>query len=211
MQIVVLTNEVLKEELISNGIKDEVQVEWISQVNKFENYPQADAYIDLEFELSVERINTLRKLSRKPVIVHSVINNLFSIDASFIRINAWPTFLRRDIIEASGVNAEMKRIAEPVFFAFQKKVEWVPDTPGFISARIVAMIINEAYFALGEKVSTRTEIDTAMKLGTNYPYGPFEWSEKIGLVNIYNLLTALSKTNKRYVPSPQLIKGLETK
>ena len=49
-----------------------------------------------------------------------------------------------------------------------------PDIPGFISARVVSMIINEAYFALEEEVSSKEEIDTAMKLGTNYPYGPFD-------------------------------------
>jgi len=62
------------------------------------------------------------------------------------------------------------------------------------------MIVNEAYFALEDKVSTPTEIDTAMKLGTNYPYGPFEWSEKIGLKNIYLLLQKLSKQDSRYTP-----------
>ena len=42
------------------------------------------------------------------------------------------------------------------------------------------MIINEAFLALQEGVSTKEEINTAMKLGTNYPLGPFEWVEKIG-------------------------------
>ena len=45
-----------------------------------------------------------------------------------------------------------------------------------------------------------------MKLGTNYPYGPFEWSKKIGLKKIYDLLTLLAKTNARYEPSPLLKK-----
>ena len=60
------------------------------------------------------------------------------------------------------------------------------------------MIINEAYFSLSEKVSSKEEIDIAMKLGTNYPYGPFEWSQKIGLKNIYNLLRILEKEESRY-------------
>ena len=57
------------------------------------------------------------------------------------------------------------------------------------------------FFALEEKVSTEEEIDVAMKTGTNYPYGPFEWSKKIGLRDIYSLLTALSKEQNRYQPS----------
>ena len=72
------------------------------------------------------------------------------------------------------------------------------DDYGFIAARIIAMIINEAYYALEENVSTKEQIDIAMKLGTNYPYGPFEWSEKIGIEKIYLLLEKLSVQNKRY-------------
>lgn len=68
------------------------------------------------------------------------------------------------------------------------------------------MIINEAWLSLGEGVSTKEEIDTAMKLGTNYPYGPFEWGNKIELKNVYQLLTALSKTNPRYEPAALLKK-----
>ena len=49
-----------------------------------------------------------------------------------------------------------------------------------------------------KKVSSKEEIDIAMKLGTNYPYGPFEWSQKIGLKNIYNLLRILEKEESRY-------------
>jgi 3-hydroxybutyryl-CoA dehydrogenase len=76
--------------------------------------------------------------------------------------------------------------------------QFTKDTPGMISARIIAMIINEAYFTFQEQISTKDEIDTAMKLGTNYPYGPFEWSRKIGLRKIYELLVELRRTNDLY-------------
>jgi 3-hydroxybutyryl-CoA dehydrogenase len=65
---------------------------------------------------------------------------------------------------------------------------------------VVSMIINEAFIALGENVSTREEIDTAMKLGTNYPYGPFEWAELIGVENIISLLNKLSEKDNHYQP-----------
>jgi len=45
-----------------------------------------------------------------------------------------------------------------------------------------------------------------MNLGTNYPYGPFEWCKKIGLKNIAVLLTELSLTEKRYQPASLLLK-----
>ena len=88
----------------------------------------------------------------------------------------------------------------------KKKIIATPDEPGFISARIISMIINEAFYAKGENISTENEIDIAMKLGTNYPFGPFEWANEIGIKNIYDLLVSLSKNDVRYNPSPLLEK-----
>jgi len=97
-------------------------------------------------------------------------------------------------------------MAEKIFSALNRKTKWVTGIAGFISARVVAAIINEAYYALEQNVSTKEEIDIAMKLGTNYPYGPFEWADKIGLKNIYDLLITLSGTEKRYQPAVLLQK-----
>jgi 3-hydroxybutyryl-CoA dehydrogenase len=55
-------------------------------------------------------------------------------------------------------------------------------------------------------VSVEKEIDTAMKLGTNYPYGPFEWGEKIGLGKVVSLLEVLEKEQIRYKPCALLKK-----
>jgi 3-hydroxybutyryl-CoA dehydrogenase len=83
-------------------------------------------------------------------------------------------------------------IVNEIFSVLGWKHKMVPDIPGLISARVIAMVINEAYYTLQEQVSTKEEIDIAMKLGTNYPFGPFEWSSIIGLNNIYQLLTKMS-------------------
>jgi 3-hydroxybutyryl-CoA dehydrogenase len=72
------------------------------------------------------------------------------------------------------------------------------------------MIINEAYFALEAGVSSKKEIDIAMKLGTNYPFGPFEWSEKIGLKKIITLLDTLSVSDSRYTPSSLMKKEMNS-
>ncbi len=45
-----------------------------------------------------------------------------------------------------------------------------------------------------------------MKLGTNYPNGPFEWAEKIGIEKIYLLLQKLAEKEDRYQPAPALKK-----
>ena len=101
-------------------------------------------------------------------------------------------------------------MVKDIFEKLGLKYITVADEPGLVSARIIAMIINEAYFALGEKVSTKEEIDLAMKLGTNYPYGPFEWSEKIGLKKVYTLLEKLSNTDIRYIAASAMKKELNS-
>jgi 3-hydroxybutyryl-CoA dehydrogenase len=201
MRLVALADEILKEELLSNGITREVEIIWIDDVDEFVHQENADGYIDLLFDNTKKRIELLKNFSPQPVIVNSVIDTLREINAPFIRINAWPGFLKRPVVEASCNSKPLKEKAERIFNGLDKKPEWVPDGPGFITAKVIAMIINEAWFALEEGVSTREEIDTAMKLGTNYPYGPFEWGNQIGLKNIYLLLDKLNKTNSRYRPA----------
>jgi 3-hydroxybutyryl-CoA dehydrogenase len=110
------------------------------------------------------------------------------------------------MVEASSGNGRVDLKVEKVFSLLNRNIEWLADEPGFVTARVIAMIINEAYFALEQKISTKEEIDTAMKLGTSYPYGPFEWTNKIGVQNVYMLLTELSKVNPRYKPATLLEK-----
>ena len=73
---------------------------------------------------------------------------------------------------------------------------------GFIYPRVVAMIINEAWWSLEDNLADRDNIDLAMKNGVNYPWGPFEWGEKIGLDKVKTLLNELylAHGNERYRP-----------
>jgi 3-hydroxybutyryl-CoA dehydrogenase len=147
----------------------------------------------------------LSALLPKPVVINSVIDILAETNPSFIRIAGWPTFLRGEIIEGSCLTENLKKKAEDLFHQFGKRIQWLPDERGFITPRVISMIINEAYFSLAEGISTAEEIDIAMKLGTAYPYGPFEWGNKIGLQNIATLLNRLSITQKRYTPAGLLV------
>jgi 3-hydroxybutyryl-CoA dehydrogenase len=199
----VLTNDALKEEFLATGVKENVQIEWITMQENFLQYLDADAFFDLLFQHEAKRIDILNRLNNKPVFINDILNKNSS--NSFLRFNGWPTFLRRSILEAFCQSEEMKENAAKIITALNRKIEWTPNVPGFISARILASIINEAYFALQEGVSSKEEIDIAMKLGTHYPFGPFEWSEKIGLRKIFDLLAELNRTNSRYEPA-QLLK-----
>ncbi|MCB0729267.1 MAG: 3-hydroxyacyl-CoA dehydrogenase, partial [Ignavibacteriae bacterium] len=88
----------------------------------------------------------------------------------------------------------------------EMEVSTVKDRPGMIAMRIITLIINEAYLVLQEGTSNREDIDTAMKLGTNYPHGPIEWSEMIGVDLVYNILLAMMNDfgDDRYRITPLL-------
>jgi 3-hydroxybutyryl-CoA dehydrogenase len=200
MRIVILANEEQKKVL---GLAGDELV-FTDDQREVSLHQDADAYIDLLFTADRDRIQVLKSLLPKPVLINSVEHTLAESDAQFIRINAWPTFLEGSLMESSAAdNRKEKAIA--VFTALGKIPEWVPDITGMITPRIICSIINEAFFALQEKISTAEEINTAMKLGTNYPYGPFEWAEKIGKKNVAALLQKLSREQKRYTPCSLLL------
>jgi len=206
MRLVVLTNEQLKEELLSNGVSDDCKIDWVDSPNELLSHMDADAVIDLLFEHNGYDASHLNNYLPKPVFVNSMNKTIVEIGLPVIRINAWPSFLKRNIAEVSSNDEINKNEPEKILSLLNRKAEWVPDVKGFISPRVVSMIINEAYFTLEENVSTKAAIDIAMKLGTNYPYGPFEWSKKIDLKNIATLLTELSISEKRYQPASLLLK-----
>lgn len=83
-----------------------------------------------------------------------------------------------------------------------KGVEWVEDRVGLVGVRVLSMIINEAAFAVLEKVALPGDIDRAMQLGTNYPKGPLAWGDEIGLDYIVMTLEALFEEyhDERYRP-----------
>jgi 3-hydroxybutyryl-CoA dehydrogenase len=83
---------------------------------------------------------------------------------------------------------------------------WIKDSPGLILPRIVSALVNEAAFAAGEGVAEPDIIDTAMRLGTNYPHGPIEWGQKIGYNRIIRVLEHLRAEygEERYRVAPSL-------
>lgn len=202
MQVVVLANEIQKKELAKEGPEGVI---WIEKESQFCQHTAADVFWDLAYCNTPERNNILLQLLPKPVIINSVTDTLQETNPSFIRINGWDTFLSSPVIEASHTNTTDREQIEKLFSVFDKTPEWLPDSAGFITPRVVSMIINEAYLALAEGVSTKEEINTAMKLGTAYPYGPFDWAQKIGLQNIVALLQKLCQTQPRYTPSALMV------
>ena len=82
----------------------------------------------------------------------------------------------------------------------------VVDSPGLIVARTIAMLINEACDAVNQGVCTDDAVNQAMRLGVNYPQGPFEWLEQWSAADIAFLLDSMDDfyRGERYRVSPML-------
>ena len=80
------------------------------------------------------------------------------------------------------------------------------DVPGLVVARTVAMLVNEAADAVLQGVCTAEGADAAMKLGVNYPAGPFEWLARWSVAGVAGVIAALDDTyrGERYRVSPWL-------
>src|SRR5574341_1970190 len=89
----------------------------------------------------------------------------------------------------------------------------VADGPGLVRLRILSCIINEAIAALAEAVATADDIDVAMKLGANYPFGPIEWADKLTPEVVYAVMRGLQYEfgEDRYRPAPLLVRKVLAK
>jgi 3-hydroxybutyryl-CoA dehydrogenase len=97
---------------------------------------------------------------------------------------------------------------EKVKFAAEKmgkETVTINEFPGFVTSRISALVGNEAFYMLQEGVGTPEEIDKAIKLGLNYPMGPFELGDLVGLdTRLNNLKYLHEKLGEKYRPAPLL-------
>jgi 3-hydroxybutyryl-CoA dehydrogenase len=67
-----------------------------------------------------------------------------------------------------------------------------PLDPPTIAERVILAIVNEAFRALGDGIAEEADIDLAMRLGANHPFGPFEWVARTGTHEVVVMLDALS-------------------
>jgi 3-hydroxybutyryl-CoA dehydrogenase len=104
---------------------------------------------------------------------------------------------------SQDTSAQTLAEATGLFQALGKDVSVIGDVPGMIVARTVARIIDLAHDAVAKGVATEEDIDTAMRLGVNYPLGPFEWSRRLGRGWAYDVLDDLHLRDPsgRYAPS----------
>jgi 3-hydroxybutyryl-CoA dehydrogenase len=128
-------------------------------------------------------------------------------DESTVGYYALPPIAEAPLVEltrAPSTSEPAAQAAERFFLGLGKHVEWVGDSPGLVLGRIVCQVVNEAAFTLQAGVGSSEDVDTAMRLGFNYPRGPLEWGQRIGLGHVLGVLDGLwaERREERYRAAP---------
>jgi 3-hydroxybutyryl-CoA dehydrogenase len=179
-----------------------------------EDFDLYDVIFDLNFDDDPSNLALYAVLKEKPVFVNAVKLSLaeaiytsgVKVKCQLFGVNALPTFITQELWEVSLY----RRFETPVLTSLMNELQlpFIPieDRVGLVKPRVIFMIINEACYTLQEGTATIEDIDTAMKLGTGYPYGPLEWCDKIGINAVFETLAAMYEDTKdeRYKICPLL-------
>jgi 3-hydroxybutyryl-CoA dehydrogenase len=79
--------------------------------------------------------------------------------------------------------------------ALGKKGVMVFESPGFVTTRLICLLINEALHLLEEGVASAEDIDSAMRVGYRFQHGPLEMADRFGLDSV---LAALERMFREY-------------
>lgn len=112
-----------------------------------------------------------------------------------------------EIAPALQTAPEVLNRAEQFLTGIGLEVVRVNDGPGLVRMRTLCCLINEALTALAEGTASAKDIDTAMKLGANYPMGPIEWADNLTPEVVLAVMRALQYEygEDRYRPAPILM------
>ena len=121
-------------------------------------------------------------------------------------MNPVPVMKLVEIIRGLATSGETYEAIKAESLALGKTPVEVRDVPGFISNRVLQVMINEAIYCLYEGVASPEDIDTVMKLGMNHPMGPLQLADFIGLDTVLAIMETLydGYADCKYRPCPLL-------
>ncbi|MDY6843476.1 MAG: 3-hydroxybutyryl-CoA dehydrogenase [Thermodesulfobacteriota bacterium] len=217
-------DRMVKKEKIAPHEKDEI-LSRITKTLKLEDMTTVDFVIEAVFEeepLKIKIFEALDKICRDEVILAT---NTSSISITRIAsatkradkvmgmhfMNPVPVMQLVEIIRGLATSDETSRIVEELSHKMGKTPVEAKDFPGFISNRVLQVMVNEGIWCLYEGMGTREAIDTIMKLCANHPMGPLELADLIGLDTLLNVLYVMYEGYKdpRYRPCPLLVQYVD--
>ena len=175
--------------------------------------------VDEDFELKRDIFRKLDKIVKKETIYISSAStlSLTKIAETTDRpdkiigmhfLNPVPKVPLVELVKCLYTSNETVDIAKNFASTIGKTPVEVYEYPGFITTRAIVPLLNEAMYILMEGVATAKDIDTAMKLGYNFPNGPLEMADIMGLDEVLTWMETLWKTlgEPRYRACPALRK-----
>ncbi|HNT57319.1 MAG TPA: 3-hydroxyacyl-CoA dehydrogenase NAD-binding domain-containing protein [Syntrophales bacterium] len=120
--------------------------------------------------------------------------------------NPVPVMRLLEIIRGYETSDETLEIAKAWGKKIGKDMIVVKEAPAFAVNRILCVMLNEAFFALGEGIATPEDIDKGMVLGCNHPIGPLALSDLVGLETLLHVVNGLHRElGDKYRPAPLLV------
>jgi len=126
-------------------------------------------------------------------------------------MNPVPAMKLVEIIRGLATSQETFEQTRTLAERLGKNTMTAEDFPGFIVNRVLLPMINEAIYTMYEGVGGVSDIDIAMKLGTNQPMGPLELADLIGLDTCLAIMEVMHRTfgDDKYRPCPLLKKYVD--
>lgn len=123
-------------------------------------------------------------------------------------LNPVPKIPMVELVKSLHTSNETVSTAKEFAARIGKTPVEVYEYPGFITTRAIVPLINEAMHMLLEGIATAKDIDTALKLGYNFQYGPLEMADAMGLDEVLTWMETLWNTlgEPRYRPNPMIRK-----
>lgn len=121
-------------------------------------------------------------------------------------MNPVPVMKLVEIIRGIATEDATYQIVKDLTLEINKTPVEVRDVPGFVSNRVLQMMINEAVYCLYEGVASGEDIDTVMQLGMNHPMGPLKLADFIGLDTVLAIMEVMYEGygDCKYRPCPLL-------
>jgi 3-hydroxybutyryl-CoA dehydrogenase len=197
----------------------------VQTTTRLEDLAESDFIIEAILENEDAKIELLKKLDKvcPPQVIFASNTSSISITKMGARtsradrvigmhfMNPVPAMRLVEIIRGLATSQQTYDATRELAERLGKTTMVAEDFPGFIVNRVLLPMINEAIYTLYEGVGHVTDIDTAMKLGTNQPMGPLELADLIGLDTCLAIMEVMHRVlgEDKYRPCPLLKKYVD--